>query len=80
MDKTQMQKYSHATIRNALIHLVCRVRIAMLWSNSIIYPAQSHCSKGTGWRLANWSELPRPHRHQVCHRTVHVASVLCGYA
>ena len=30
-------------------------------------PAQSHCLKGTGWRLANWSELPRPRRHQVCH-------------
>ena len=28
---------------------------------------QSHCSKGTGWRLANWSELSRPRRHQVCH-------------
>ena len=43
-------------------------------------PTRSHCSKGTGWRLANWSELPRPRRHQVCHQTVHVASVLRGYA
>ena len=22
-------------------------------------PARSHCSKETGWRLANWSELPK---------------------
>ena len=41
-------------------------------------PTRSYCLKGTGWRLANWSELPRPTRHQLCHWTVHVAPVMCG--
>ena len=49
------------------------------WHDAKRRPARSHCSKRTGWRLANWSELSRPRRHQVCHRTIHVASVLRWY-